>query len=255
MATFYLLNPVLLGTLWLRPGELLDDAVVDTTSIKNAGGVLWPSADTIVAAAAKLAQNMAAKGQNLDLMRDLMFGGVFASLMNATASSGASEIAIQDAGNYFSTDNVESALQALAAGTAGAGSGVLKATCTITQAADLAGLSAGVKTFDKNVGSALPSHARIVCVTAESVTDFDDGAAGTYTMTVGTSAGGNQIGTSLNVASGQTGFPKQFTAGAGGFLLCPQNSAQLTTRLTSNHDLNTATAGAVTVNAFYINLA
>ena len=131
----------------------------------------------------------------------------------------------------------------------------VKRTVTIAQVADLAGLGAGVKTFDKNVGAVLPANARILGATLETVTDFDDATHGTYTTIVGTSAGGTQIGTSINVAAGQTGFPKAFTAGAGGFAYCPQGAAQLTARITSSVDLNTATAGTMIVNVFYLVLA
>ena len=57
------------------------------------------------------------------------------------------------------------------------------------------------------------------------------------------------------MAAGQTGFPKQFTAGAQGYVGAPQGAAQLSVRLTSGVNLSTATAGAVTVNCFYTTLA
>jgi len=170
-------------------------------------------------------------------------------LASHAANQGASRIGVAATGN-----DLETALSAVKA-TADAGLGVVKRTVTITQAADLAGLGAGVMTFDKNVGIALPANARVMEATAEGVTDFDDATHGTFALTVGTSACGTQIGTSLNVAAGQTGFPKPFANGAGGFQFCPQGTAQLTVRLTSSVDLNTATAGAVTVNVFYIVLA
>lgn len=118
---------------------------------------------------------------------------------------------------------------------------------------DFAALGAGVKTFDVNLGTALPANARILNVSVEAVTDFDDGGgSGTATIVVGTSAGGSEVGTSMNVALGQSGFPKVLTAGAQGWMFAPQASAQLTARFTSNHDLNTFTAGTATLHARYM---
>src|SRR6185369_5513279 len=139
---------------------------------------------------------------------------------------------------------------------AGTAVAIVKRTVTIDFTADnFAGKSNGVKTIDKNVGAVLPANARLICATIETVTDFDDAAHGTYVIVVGTSAGGNQIGTSMNVAAGQTGFPKGFTAGAQGYLLAPHGGDQVQCRLTSSVDLNTVTAGVATINAFYIVLA
>lgn len=253
MSTSYLLNTVRYGQHLYKPGTKLDSALDPTAGIQAAGGMLWPSADTVVAAAALLAQAAGTRGGELDEMQGIMFGAAFASLQSAASGSGASDVILADAGGYFSTDNVEAALQAIASGSAGNGVGILKKTATIDFTTDaFSGLAGGVKTFDKNVGTALPANARIVSVTAETVTDFDDAAHGTYVVVIGTSAGGNQVGTSLNVAAGQSGFPKIFTAGAQGYLMAPQGTAQLAARLTSSVDLNTVTAGHVVLNAFYV---
>lgn len=252
------------GTFTHYAGDVLADAVV-AAAVEKAGGIVVDSAtypDMVTLSVAALA---ARRRGNIKQAESLMMAGftalagdvsnlgtaIAALLPSVLAGQGASGIGLQDAGSFFATDNVEAALQALAGGTAGNGAGFLKKTVTITQAADLAGLGGGVKTFDKNVGTALPAGARILSVTAETVTDFDDAAHGTYVVTVGTSAGGNQVGTSLNVAAGQTGFPKQFTAGAQGYVGALQSTAQLSARLTSSVDLNTATVGAITVIAFY----
>lgn len=130
--------------------------------------------------------------------------------------------------------------------------GVQKKSVAFTLA-ELQALANGVKTLDKNLGAVLPSNARIVSATDEGVTTFDNGGGGgTYVATIGTSAGGNQIGASMNVALGQTGFPKQFAAGAQGYPFALQSGAQLSARLTSNVDLNTTTAGGATVLVFYV---
>lgn len=56
MATFYLLNATTVNRTRYRPGDLIDDARDPKSDIENAGGVLWASSDTKVAAAAALVQ-------------------------------------------------------------------------------------------------------------------------------------------------------------------------------------------------------
>lgn len=115
---------------------------------------------------------------------------------------------------------------------------------------DFAALGAGVKTKDYTV--TFPTGARMQSLpVAEGFTGFDDAAHGTYTATLGTSAGGNQIGTSINLATGQTGFPKAMTAGASALLNRDIGGETWTLRITSSVDLNTVTVGAVTVKAAY----
>jgi hypothetical protein len=128
-----------------------------------------------------------------------------------------------------------------------------KRTVTIDFTADLAAVAA--LTFDKNLGAVLPANARLHGATAETVTDFDDGTHSTFVATIGTSAGGNQVGTSLNVAAGQAGFPKAFAAGAQGYLMAPQGGAQLSVRITGGVNLNTCTAGHIVVNVFFCVIA
>lgn len=118
---------------------------------------------------------------------------------------------------------------------------------------DFAALAGGVKTKDYDVGAALPAAAILVGPPRLSgLTEFDDATHGTFAVTVGTSAGGTQIGTSESVAAGVSGFPKLMTAGANGFATADAASAQLSARITSSVDLNTATAGAVTITVYYV---
>lgn len=56
MATFYLINTTTVGTQKFFAGNLIDDTVQPAALITAAGGVLWPAADTIVAAAAAAVQ-------------------------------------------------------------------------------------------------------------------------------------------------------------------------------------------------------
>lgn len=57
MATYYLINAVNVAGNKLLPGDTIDDATVNTSTITAVGGILWPSSDTTVAAAALVAQN------------------------------------------------------------------------------------------------------------------------------------------------------------------------------------------------------
>lgn len=82
MSTYYLLNPVRLGTHALRPGTLLNSAIDDTTSIAAAGGQLWPATDVNVAAAADIAQHRARQGASDGELTALM---VAASVLSGVA--------------------------------------------------------------------------------------------------------------------------------------------------------------------------
>jgi hypothetical protein len=117
--------------------------------------------------------------------------------------------------------------------------------------ANFAALAGGVKTFDVNVGLALPVGARVIGCSSEGFTGFDDALHGTYVAVLGVTTGGNEIATSLNIAAGQSGFPKVMGAGAAGFVGALNSAAQLKARVTSSSDLNTATAGAITLNALF----
>jgi hypothetical protein len=166
------------------------------------------------------------------------------NLASTSAGEGASLIGIQDAAGVYVSTTVEGALAEVKALTP------VKLSVTITQAADLAGVA--VTHLDKNIGAALPANARIVGVTAESETDFDDATHATWNLTVGTAAGGAQVGATLNVSAGQTGFPKAFSWGTFGGPMVPAGGAQLSARIASTVNMSTATVGAVTINVFYI---
>ena len=152
--------------------------------------------------------------------------------------------------------NAELALAAVKA-TADAGMPVVKRTCTIAQAADLAGLGAGVKTFSKNVGVATPANARLVgwTIGEGSFVAFDDATHGNFGLELGTAGSAASIMASLSVKAGATGIPGKGTAGADGFEFRSIASTQFVAKLTSSVDLNTATAGSVVVNLFYLVLA
>ncbi len=62
MAKFYLVNNVRIGTQKRYAGSLIDDAYLDVSKIRSAGGVLIPSYNQSIANAATLAQKMRRRG-------------------------------------------------------------------------------------------------------------------------------------------------------------------------------------------------
>jgi hypothetical protein len=148
-------------------------------------------------------------------------------------------------------DEVEARLVAAEAGTSNLGV-IKKRTVTIAYT-EFSGLSASVKTFSKNVGSgALPSGAHLVGVSFGTFTGFNDGAAATYTAKLGSTSDDDGIVSTINLAAGQTGFPKAGTAGAIGVPAAPLYAEQPALVITSSADLNTATAGAITCTLLYV---
>lgn len=149
-------------------------------------------------------------------------------------------------------DTLVEMLDEWAAENALTGQGAIQKRTVTIGFADFAALLAGVKTFDVNLGAALPANARLLAPPSlRTWTGFDDAAHGTYVAKVGTSVGGNEIATDQSVAAGQAGFPKIMSAGAAGFAGMVESAAQVHVRITSSVDLNTATAGAVTVDLLF----
>lgn len=70
MSQFFLINRVKIATTGgvhtYSPGALIDDAQDPVSSIQAAGGVLYPSTDATIAAAALIAQALVARGQYQD---------------------------------------------------------------------------------------------------------------------------------------------------------------------------------------------
>ena len=85
MPKFYLCNNLRFGNDVLSAGKLLDSNAYDTIAIQNAGGILWPDTDVIVAAAAARAQNAAIGGES-DQAEQLMRDAVTNSQRTATDS-------------------------------------------------------------------------------------------------------------------------------------------------------------------------
>jgi len=144
----------------------------------------------------------------------------------------------------------------------GALGAIVKRTVTITRAGDLAGLGGGVKTFSKNVGAALPANARLAgwTVGEGSFVAFDDATHGTFSLQVGTVGTANDVTTAADVAAGTVisypaGLGSGINPGVKGFFMAPRGTEQIVAKITSSVDLNTATAGTVTINLFYVVLA
>jgi hypothetical protein len=87
MSTYYLLNSCTInggsGAQKYLPGELVDSNRISTSLITGVGGVLWPSSDTVVAAAAAKCQAYhSQKGINELELSAIMFAAASKSLNN-----------------------------------------------------------------------------------------------------------------------------------------------------------------------------
>lgn len=143
---------------------------------------------------------------------------------------------------------------------ADAGMAVTKRTCTINYAVagdNFAALAGGVKTFSKNIGAVLPANARLIgwSIGESVMTLFDDATHGDFGLEIGTAGDPNEIMASESIKAGTTGLPTKGTAGVDGFTGRSITAQQMIAKLTSSVDLNTATAGEISVNLFYIVLA
>jgi len=78
MATWYLLNDVRVGTQLYKAGQYIDDSQIASAPILTVGGMLWPSTDAKVAAAAAVVQKLRLQGQS---------GPDLAALMSDAADS------------------------------------------------------------------------------------------------------------------------------------------------------------------------
>ncbi len=72
MATFFLINNIRIGSQKLYAGSLIDDGNRDVRKIRGAGGVLIPSSNASIAAAATLAQKMRRRGVPEQALSDVM---------------------------------------------------------------------------------------------------------------------------------------------------------------------------------------
>lgn len=72
MASWYLIAGVRIGTRFIAAGSLIDDTITPTADITSAGGLLWPSTDAVVAAAALKAQQAKLMGQDEQTVNRIM---------------------------------------------------------------------------------------------------------------------------------------------------------------------------------------
>jgi len=161
-----------------------------------------------------------------------------------------SNLAVLDSGQADAVASAVSA-SASAAAVAAANTGIVKRTVAITQASDLAGLGAGVKSFSKNVGAVLPANARFVGVDLKVTSALSGGSVATGTVAVGVTGTANALVTATSVTSA-TGFPKAGTAGVKGYSMSSLDGLQLTVTVTTDVDLNALTGGSVSVDVFYV---
>ncbi len=72
MAKFFLINNVRVGANKRYAGSLIDDATVDASKIRQAGGVLVPNSNASVAFAAGIAQKFRRRGAPEQYLSDIM---------------------------------------------------------------------------------------------------------------------------------------------------------------------------------------
>lgn len=90
MASYYLLAPILYRSSLLIPGKLIDDTVFDVAALQAQGAVLWPSTDSIVAAASARALALHGRGASYEEMAAVMLSARTDSIYGATRSYHAS---------------------------------------------------------------------------------------------------------------------------------------------------------------------
>jgi hypothetical protein len=89
MSTFFLINTVVVSGTKVFAGDTINDAVDDAVAIAAAGGLLWPSSDPVVAAAAARAVNARLnRGANEEAVDAIMQAAVDAVQLAEDASSG-----------------------------------------------------------------------------------------------------------------------------------------------------------------------
>lgn len=131
--------------------------------------------------------------------------------------------------------------------------GIQKRTVTVA-AADLQALAGGVQSKAFNMGAVLPSNAKIVGGTIEALTLFDDATHGTWQVKVGEAVGANSLCIDKNIAAGSgTTAPLPFQSGMfqNGCLPAMPISGQVAATIHASVDLNTATAGSITVSVYF----
>ena len=139
MAKFYLINTTQVGSTKFFAGDEIDDALDPKTSIEAAGGVCWPSADSLVAAQASVVQSLRKNKSINEAACDALMTAAAAAQAKATPDG----------------FNLQAGTGTLAAGTATISGVVLTASSriVITMKDPGAGAITGMAGFDAPVAS------------------------------------------------------------------------------------------------------
>lgn len=219
---FFLLVPVRLGGLTLRPGKALHASQDNIAAIQAAAGPggTWPGSDATVAAAAAVTARRIQDG-----IGDAELSAIMVSAAAASAS---------------------------AAAAAAKAAAIHELTVTIGFAALVAAGAVLFADFPMSA-SPLPAGARLASLpSSEGWVGFDDPTHAVDQVEVGKTTGGAELGAlvAVDVTTG-TGFPKPFVAGAGEYVGMDLSGVTPKVRFSSAVNLNTLTAGSVTVKLFY----
>jgi hypothetical protein len=242
MSTWYLLNETIVdgaqgqGPVRFFPGQYIDDTQIPTAGILAAGGILWPSSDTVVAAAAALVMTLKNRGQGQSAkLSDMMFASAFYSL--AGGSGGALEGPSGVSGSAFGP---------IAATVATA---ISKKELTLGFAQlTTVGLS---QSF--NVGTALPANSRILSTECRLTSAFSGGAIASMKMNVGISGRTTDIFDALDIltSAGNFSSTQASTGGVDPFAFYASSSQLVATVTATGADVNAATAGALVLDVLY----
>jgi len=215
MATWYLLNTTSFGNGGVGQkflsGRFMNDATDPTALVQASGGVLWPSSDAVVAAAASLVQlrqkNRAISEAESDSIMD-------AAAANSVLAGGVA-VGIQ----HVVVDIPLATIQAQTSGTA------------------------------FNVGAALPANARLVDENLNVLTAVSGGAISAVTATL--QGGADAAGTIIASHSVFTGAnPTNSPIGSNPYPSRGGQQLKLTLTSTGGA-LSTATAGHLSLDLFY----
>jgi hypothetical protein len=223
MAQYYLINTVHVGTTKHFPGELIDSNQHDVTAIENAGGVLWPTGNTVVDAAAAKAQTARIAGRNETELESIM-----QSAAQKVQRSGDTDAAAQDALDAVAYPARIRALQVI-----------------ITQALIAAKGVVASGTFDS--ATAFPAGARLLGVEGDVTTKLQNvGDTDATTYEVGTDGAGKSaigIAASTSADAGISGGALGAGRAVGG--------EKLRVTITTDTTLNLISAGGMTVTVLY----
>lgn len=226
MATWYLLNDCQYGVYMLRAGKLINDAIYSTPRIQAAGGVLWPSSDPVVAAAAANVTFFKRRGVPSDILAPLMLAAV--------------EAATNGSALGVATPNVYGTVQKA---TTTIGFAAVQAAST-TQTISPSGAATGI------TGSLLlPANARVIAREINVTQAFTGGSISAMTIGVGGVS-------SIDIVSSQSVFTLVgLVGGTSGTNPTPfyAASTQVTVLFTSTTaNLSSLTTGSVTIDLLYM---